>query len=157
MIEMDKKKIDLTEEGLEKVKQELDKLRSEDRPRIIQALKDARAQGDLSENADYDAARAEQAKVEGRIQELEYMLDNHNIIAVSKDVVGMGSTVEIVYVDDNEKDEYKIVGPTEVDVAENKISNESPIGKSICGHKKGDVCEVESPNGTYKVKITSIK
>ena len=103
---MEKKLIDLTEEGLAKVKEELDRLRNEDRPRIIQALKDARAQGDLSENADYDAARAEQAKVEGRIQELEYMVDNHNIIEVSTDVVGMGSTVEIKYVDDGEVEEY---------------------------------------------------
>ena len=154
---MEKKLIDLTEEGLAKVKEELDKLRNEDRPRIIQALKDARSQGDLSENADYDAARAEQASVEGRIQELEYMVDNHNIIEVSKDVVGLGSVVEIKYVDDNEVEEYKIVGFTEVNLAENKISNESPIGKAICGHKKGDTCEVESPNGTYKVKITKIK
>ena len=153
---MEKKIIEITQEGLDQIKAELDKLRNEDRPRIIQALKDARAQGDLSENADYDAARAEQSSVEGRIQELEYMVDNHKIIETSKDEVGMGSTVEIKYVDDDETETYKIVGPTEVDVAENKISNESPIGKAICGHKKGDVCEVESPNGTYKVKIVSI-
>jgi transcription elongation factor GreA len=154
---MNKKKIDLTQEGLDKIIEELDKLRNEERPRIIQALKDARAQGDLSENADYDAARADQAKVEGRIQELEYMVDNHNIVEVLKDVIGIGATVEIQYVDDNEKEVYKIVGSTEVNVAENKISNESPIGKAICGHKKGDTCEVESPNGTYKVKVVSIK
>ena len=153
---MEKKLVDLTQEGLDKIKEELEKLRNEERPRIIQALKDARAQGDLSENADYDAARAEQASVEGRIQELEYMVDNCNIIEVSKDSVGIGSTVDIKYVDDGEKETYKIVGPTEVDIAENKISNESPIGKAICGHKKGDTCEVESPNGTYKVKIVSI-
>lgn len=153
---MEKKLVDLTQEGLDKIKEELEKLRNEERPRIIQALKDARAQGDLSENADYDAARAEQATVEGRIQELEYMVDNCNIIEVSKDFVGIGSTVDIKYVDDGEKETYKIVGPTEVDIAENKISNESPIGKAICGHKKGDTCEVESPNGTYKVKIVSI-
>ena len=154
---MNKKKIDLTQEGLDKIIEELDQLRNEERPRIIQALKDARAQGDLSENADYDAARAEQAKVEGRIQELEYMVDNHNIVEVLKDVIGIGATVEIQYVDDDEKEVYKIVGSTEVNVAENKISNESPIGKAICGHKKGDTCEVESPNGTYKVKVVSIK
>ena len=154
---MEKKIIELTQEGLEQIQEELNKLRNEDRPRIIQALKDARAQGDLSENADYDAARAEQATVEGRIQELEYMVDNHKIIEVSKDVVGMGTTVVIKYVDDNEEETYKIVGPTEVDINENKISNESPIGKAICGHKKGDTCEVESPNGTYKVKVVSIK
>ncbi len=153
---MEKKIIELTQEGLEQIQEELNKLRNEDRPRIIQALKDARAQGDLSENADYDAARAEQATVEGRIQELEYMVDNHKIIEVSKDVVGMGSTVVIKYVDDNEEETYKIVGPTEVNISENKISNESPIGKAISGHKKGDTVEVESPNGSYKVKITGI-
>ena len=154
---MEKKIIELTEEGLQQIQEELDKLRNEERPRIIQALKDARAQGDLSENADYDAARAEQATVEGRIQELEYMVDNHKIITVSKDVVGMGSTVVIKYIDDNEEETYKIVGPTEVDINENKISNASPIGKAICGHKKGDTVDVESPNGSYKVKITGIK
>lgn len=154
---MEKKIIELTQEGLEQIQEELNKLRNEDRPRIIQALKDARAQGDLSENADYDAARAEQAAVEGRIQELEYMVDNHKIIEVSKDVVGMGSTVVIKYVDDNEEETYKIVGPTEVNINENKISNASPIGKAISGHKKGDTVDVESPNGSYKVKITGIK
>ncbi|MCR4581502.1 MAG: transcription elongation factor GreA [Bacilli bacterium] len=154
---MQKKIIELTEEGLNQIKTELDKLRNEDRPRIIQALKDARAQGDLSENADYDAARAEQASVEGRIQELEYMVDNHKIVEISKDEVGLGSIVDIMYVDDDETETYKIVGPTEVDINDNKISNASPIGKAICGHKKGETCEVESPNGTYKVKIVSIK
>ena len=153
---MKKELIELTQEGLDQVQAELDKLRNEERPRIIQALKDARAQGDLSENADYDAARAEQASVEGRIQELEYIVDNHKIIEISKDEVGVGSTVEIKYVDDDENETYKIVGQTEVDINQNKISNASPIGKAICGHKKGDVCEVESPNGTYKVKIVSI-
>jgi transcription elongation factor GreA len=154
---MQKKIIELTEEGLNQIKTELEKLRNEDRPRIIQALKDARAQGDLSENADYDAARAEQASVEGRIQELEYMVDNHKIVETSKDEVGLGSIVDIMYVDDDETETYKIVGPTEVDINDNKISNASPIGKAICGHKKGETCEVESPNGTYKVKIVSIK
>ena len=152
-----KNTFNLTADGYAKVEEELNKLRNEDRPRIIQALKDARSQGDLSENADYDAARSEQATVEGRIQELEYMVDNHTIISVSKDEVGIGSVVDIKYVDDGEKETYKIVGSTEVDVENNKISNESPIGKAICGHKKGDTCEVESPNGTYKVKIVSIK
>ena len=154
---MEKKIFELTQEGLDAINAELDKLRNDDRPRIIQALKDARAQGDLSENADYDAARAEQAKVEGRIQELEYMVDNHKIIKIAKDEVGMGTTVVIKYIDDNEEETYKIVGPTEVDVNENKISTSSPIGAAISGHKKGDTCEVESPNGSYKVKIVSIQ
>ena len=153
---MDKKVIELTKEGYDKIVAELDELRNVERPRIIEAIKDARAQGDLSENADYDAARAEQGQVEGRIKELEYMVDNAKIIKKSKGSIGIGSTVVIEYVEDKEKETYKIVGSDEVDINDNKISNESPIGKAITGHKKGDTCEVESPNGSYKVKIVSI-
>lgn len=151
-----KKKIDLTPDGYLQVEQELNKLREQDRPRIIQAIKDARAQGDLSENADYDAARDEQAKVEGRIKELEYMIANANIIEAPKGKVGLGSIVTVKYVDDNDEDEYKIVGSTEVDVANNKISNESPIGKALFGKKAGETVDVESPNGSYKIEIIKI-
>ena len=119
-----KKEIKLTANGYLEVENELNKLREEDRPRIIQAIKEARAQGDLSENADYDAARNEQAHVEARIKELEYMIEHAIIIEdAPKDVVGLGSTVEIEYVDDNETEEYSIVGSTEADPFENKISN----------------------------------
>ena len=132
-------------------------LREEDRPRIIQAIKEARAQGDLSENADYDAARNEQAQVEARIKELEYMIEHAVIIEEApKDVVGLGSTVEIEYVDDDDTDEYKIVGSLEADPFENKISDESPIGKALSGKKVGDVVKVPSPNGDYDVKIVKI-
>jgi len=151
-----KKIIELTKEGYDNIVSELDKLRTEDRPRIIQAIKDARAQGDLSENADYDAARAEQAKVEGRIKELEYIVDNHKIIKKKNNEVSLGSTVVIEYIDDNEEETYNIVGSTEVDVNNNKISNESPIGKAIYGAKVGETVDVESPNGVYQVKIVSI-
>ena len=124
-----KKEIKLTSNGYLEVENELNKLREEDRPRIIQAIKEARAQGDLSENADYDAARNEQAQVEARIKELEYMIEHAVIIEEApKDVVGLGSTVEIEYVDDNDTDEYKIVGSLEADPFDNKISDESPIG-----------------------------
>ena len=152
-----KKEIKLTCNGYLEVENELNKLREEDRPRIIQAIKEARAQGDLSENADYDAARNEQAQVEARIKELEYMIEHAVIIEEApKDVVGLGSTVEIEYVGDDDTDEYKIVGSLEADPFENKISDESPIGKALSGKKVGDVVKVPSPNGDYDVKIVKI-
>ena len=152
-----KKEIKLTSNGYLEVENELNKLREEDRPRIIQAIKEARAQGELSENADYDAARNEQAQVEARIKELEYMIEHAVIIEEApKDVVGLGSTVEIEYVDDDDTDEYKIVGSLEADPFENKISDESPIGKALSGKKVGDVVKVPSPNGDYDVKIVKI-
>ncbi len=152
-----KKEIKLTANGYLEVENELNKLREEDRPRIIQAIKEARAQGDLSENADYDAARNEQAQVEARIKELEYMIEHAIIIEdAPKDVVGLGSTVEIEYVEDGDTDEYKIVGSMEADPFENKISDESPIGKALSGKKVGDVVKVPSPNGDYEVKIVKI-
>ena len=152
-----KKEIKLTSNGYLEVENELNKLREEDRPRIIQAIKEARAQGDLSENADYDAARNEQAQVEARIKELEYMIEHAVIIEEApKDVVGLGSTVEIEYVDDDDTDEYKVVGSLEADPFENKISDESPIGKALSGKKVGDVVKVPSPNGDYDVKIVKI-
>ena len=148
----------LTKEGLEKLKSELDNLKKVVRPEVIEQIKDARAQGDLSENAEYHAAREKQAQVEARIKELEYLVENSTIIeSGSKDKVGIGSIVEIEYVDDKEIEEYSIVGSTEADPFENKISNESPIAKAILGKKVNDVVSVESPNGSYEVKIVSIK
>lgn len=154
----EKKKIKLTPNGFVEIETELAKLREEDRPRIIQAIKEAREQGDLSENADYDAARDEQAKVEARIQELEYMIEHAVIIEEApKDVVGIGTTVTISYIDDDDdEDEYKIVGSLEADPFENKVSDESPIGKALVGSKVGDVVSVPSPNGSYDVKIVKI-
>ena len=153
-----KKEIKLTPKGFADIETELAKLREEDRPRIIQAIKEAREQGDLSENADYDAARDEQAKVEARIQELEYMLEHAIIIdEAPKGVVGIGATVTISYIDeDDDEDEYKIVGSLEADPFANKVSDESPIGKALCGAKEGDVVSVPSPNGSYDVKIVKI-
>ena len=147
----------MTAEGLKQVQEELNKLRLEDRPRIIQAIKDARSQGDLSENADYDAAREEQAKTEARIKELEYIVDNANIIEKVDGEVGLGSTVTVEFVDDDEEEVYKVVGVTEVDVDNNMISKESPIGAALYGHKEGEVVEVKLPNGGgYEIKIVKI-
>lgn len=151
------KELYLTEEGLISIKEELDELIQVKRPNVISALKDARAQGDLSENAEYDAARTEQAIVESRIKELEKMIENAVIIKeVSTDVVSIGNKVTIEYVDDNEEETYSIVGSKEADPFTNKISNESPIAKAILGKKVGDVVSVDSPNGKYDVKVVKI-
>lgn len=149
----------LTQKGLAELKAELDNLINVRRPENIQAIKEARSLGDLSENAEYDAARNEQAQIEARIKQLEKMLENVSIISeTSKDKVGIGSTVVIKYVDDDdEEDEYKIVGSQEADPFESKISNESPIAKALLEHKVGDVVTVESPNGSYEIEIVEIK
>ena len=151
------KEIYLTSEGLEDLKKELDHLKLEKRPEVISALKDARALGDLSENAEYDAARQEQAIVEGRIAELEVMIENAVIIEkANTDCVGIGTKVKIEYVGDNDTEEYSIVGSKEADPFLNKISNESPIAQAIMGLKVGDIAHVSSPNGQYDVKILEI-
>ena len=147
----------LTEEGLEEIKKELEELKLVKRPEVINALKDARAQGDLSENAEYDAARTEQAIVESRIKELEVMLERAVIITkVDTDVVSIGTKVTLEYIDEDDTEEYSIVGSQEADPFTNKISNESPIAKAIMGLKVGSVVSVDSPNGKYEVKILAI-
>lgn len=151
------KEIYLTESGLDEIKKELEYLKLEKRPEVINALKEARALGDLSENAEYDAARAEQAQVESKIQELESMIENVVLITeVNNDKVSIGNSVKLKYVEDNETDVYTIVGSKEADPFNNKISNESPIAKAILGLEVGDVVTVESPNGQYKVEIIEI-
>ena len=146
----------MTAEGYLEAETELNELKNVRRPEIINAIKEARAQGDLSENADYDAARNEQAIVEAKIQELEYKLEHAEIIDNSnKNEVNLGSTVTISY-DDGETEEYKLVGSMEADPFENKISNESPLGIALLKHKIGDVVEVASPNGGYNIKIEKI-
>ncbi len=146
----------LTAEGYLELETELNELKTVTRPQIIKELKEARAQGDLSENSDYDAARDAQAKLEGRIKELEYKLE-HCIIAenTAKDIVNVGSTVTISY-DDGDEDTFKIVGSLEADPLDNRISNESPFGRAILGSKVGQKIEVESPNGSYFVEIKAI-
>ena len=148
----------LTQEGLDNLKKELDELINVRRPENVQAIKEARALGDLSENAEYDAARNEQAVIEARIKQLEKMLENASIITeVSTDTVSIGNTVKIKYIDDDEEDEYQIVGSQEADPFESRISNESPIAQALFDHKVGDIVTVDSPNGAYQVEITSIQ
>lgn len=152
------KTVYLTQEGLDELKKELDNLINVRRPENIQAIKEARSLGDLSENADYDAARNEQAQIEGRIKTIEKMLENVSIITkTDTDKVSLGTTVSIKYVDDDDEDEYKIVGSQEADPFESKISNESPIAKALLEHKVGDIVTVDSPNGSYQVEIKAIK
>ena len=153
-------KVYLTNEGFLEIEEELNHLKEVKRPEVIKALKDARALGDLSENADYDAARNEQAQVEGRIKELEQLLEKAELIEKrDTDKVGLGTTVKIKYIDDDDDDveEYRIVGSKEADPSNDKISNESPLAKAVMGHKVGEVCVVESPNGNYNVEIMEIK
>ena len=151
------KEVYLTSEGLEELKHEYEDLINVKRPNVITALKEARALGDLSENAEYDAARAEQAQVESRIKEIETMLENAVVITeVNTDVVSIGTKVKLSYVDDDEVEEYSIVGVNEADPFENRISNESPIAQAIMGLKVGSIVSVDSPNGKYDVKIMEI-
>ena len=151
-------KVYLTNEGFLEIEEELNHLKEVKRPEVIKALKDARALGDLSENADYDAARNEQAQVEGRIKELEQLLEKAELIETKDtDKVTLGVTVTIKYEDDDDTEEYRIVGSKEADPSNYKISNESPLARGIMGARKGDTCTVESPNGNYTVEIVDIK
>lgn len=153
----EKKELYLTQEGMDELRKELDELIQVKRPEVINALKDARAQGDLSENAEYDAARTEQAIVESRIKELETMLERAVVITkVDTDTVSIGTRVTLEYVDDDDTEEYSIVGSSEADPFLNKISNESPIARAIMGLKVGSIVSVDSPNGKYDVKIVAI-
>ena len=153
-----KREIYLTKEGLEELKEELNVLKLDKRPEVIKSIKEAKELGDLSENAEYHAAREEQGFLESRIKELEFMVGNATIIEEkSTDKVRIGSTVEIRYIEDEDVDTYKIVCSIEADPFENKISNESPMAKAILGKKAGIVATVESPNGKYDIEILEVK
>ena len=147
----------LTAQGYLDLEEELNNLKMVKRPEVIKALKEARAMGDLSENADYDAARNDQAQLEARIKELEYKLEHSEIANSAKgsDTINIGSTIVVKY-DDGEEDEYVIVGSVEADPFNNRISVESPIGKAVLGHKQNEMVDVESPNGSYKVEIVKV-
>ena len=156
---MKEKEFFLTSEGYLELETELNILKKDKREEVLKSLKEARALGDLSENSEYDAARDEQAKLEARIKEVEYILEHASIIEDNKNdgFVNIGSTVTIAYDgDESDTEEYKIVGSQEADPFNNKISNESPIAGAILGKKVGDTVEVNSPNGSYKVKIVKV-
>jgi transcription elongation factor GreA len=148
----------LTREGADRLKIELDELKGPKREKLAQRLRSAIQMGDLSENADYHKAKEDQAFLEGRIQELEYILGNAVIIekSINKNVVSIGSHVTILE-ENFPQETFHLVGPTEADPKNGKISHESPIGKALIGHKPGDVVETETPGGTIWFKIIKIE
>ena len=151
------KEIYLTSEGFLKLEEELDHLKKVERPDVINAIKEARALGDLSENAENSSARERQGKLEARIKEIEYTLEHATIIENNSDgKVCVGSVVTIKYLEDDEEEEYTIVGTNEADPFENKISNESPIALAVMGKKEGDEVQVDSPNGSFDIKILKV-
>ncbi len=154
------KEVVLTYEGLQKLEQELEFLKAVKRREVAERIKQALSFGDISENSEYDEAKNEQAHVEGRIVQLENMLKNAKVIDeddIKTDVVSVGSKVTILDMEFDEEIEYYIVGSAEADPSQFKISNESPVGSSLMGKKKGTVVDVVVPDGIVKFKIISIK
>lgn len=148
----------VTREGLEKMQKELDELRSTKRVEIAQRLKAAIAMGDLSENSEYDEAKNAQAFLEGRILQLEQQIRTAQVIEkVAKDRVDVGSTVLIEDMEEHLQEKVTIVGSTESNPFEGRISNESPVGRALMGAKAGDTVEAEAPNGVLKYKVISIE
>jgi transcription elongation factor GreA len=154
-------KVPMTVEGAARLKAELHRLKTVERPAVIQALADARSHGDLSENADYDAAKERQGFIEGRISEVESKLANAQVIdpaALDADGrVVFGSTVEIEDVDSGERNVYQIVGDDEADIKEGKISVNSPIARALIGKTEGDTAEVQAPGGLRSYDIVGVR
>jgi transcription elongation factor GreA len=154
------KEVILTAEGYEKLKQEIEFLQNDKRREVADRIRVAREFGDIAENAEYDDAKNEQAMLEARIAKLEEQLSAARVIdedEITSDVVSIGSRVKLKDMDDNKTVEYHIVGSAEANPAEQKLSNESPVGKAILGRKKGEVVEVAAPRGSLKYKIMDIK
>jgi transcription elongation factor GreA len=150
----------MTQAGKDKLVQELEYLKSVKRKEVVERIKIARSFGDLSENSEYDSAKEEQAFVEGRITTLENMVRNAKIIAevaMASDSVTLGSSVTFIELPDGDEETYSIVGSAEADPFEGKISNDSPIARSLLGKKVGDQVSVQTPGGEMSVRITSIK
>lgn len=156
---MANKEILLTDEGLQKLEEELEYLKTQKRKEVAEKIKHARGFGDLSENSEYDEAKDEQAKVELRIVEIEKMLKNAKIIDnadLKLDVVSVGTKLKLYDFDFDEEVSYSVVGSTEADPDNGKISDESPIGKALLGKKIGDTVDVETPGGMIQFKILEI-
>ncbi|NRD75929.1 transcription elongation factor GreA [Bacillus sp. BRMEA1] len=154
------KEFPMTLAGKEKLEQELEQLKTVKRKEVVERIKIARSFGDLSENSEYDSAKEEQAFVEGRITTLENMIRNAKIISegeLAGDSVALGRSVTFVELPDGEEETYTIVGSAEADPFEGKISNDSPIAKSLIGKKVGDQVSVQTPGGEMSVRIVSIK
>lgn len=159
---MTQKKILVTQQGYDELLKEQDHLIHVVRSEVIKELQEARAQGDLSENADYDAARDHQARVEARIRELESMLSNVELIDETKltkstKTVSLGSTVRILDLSNNEEEEYTIVGSVEADPLNGKLSNVAPLAVALLDHKVGNTIEIENVEEPYEVKILEIR
>ncbi|SFR57874.1 transcription elongation factor GreA [Anaeromicropila populeti] len=157
---MAEKKNILTYEGLKNLENELQELKVNKRKEVAQKIKEAREQGDLSENAEYDAAKDEQRDIEARIEEIEKILKNAEVVVeedVDLNVINIGCKVRILDLEYNEELEYKIVGSTEANSLKGKISNESPVGTALIGAQQGEVIEVETHAGTLKYKILEIQ
>jgi transcription elongation factor GreA len=154
------KDVILTPEGYDKLKQEIEYLSNDKRREVADRIKTAREFGDIAENAEYDDAKNEQALLEHRIATLEERLRSARVISkkeISKDVVSVGSKVRLRDISAKQTVEYRIVGSAEANPAENKLSNESPVGKAIIGKKKGETVEVATPRGSLKYKILDIQ
>jgi transcription elongation factor GreA len=153
------KKNILTYAGLKQLEDEIQDLKVNKRKEVAQKIKEAREQGDLSENAEYDAAKDEQREIELRIEEIDKILKNAEVVVedeVAVDTISVGCVVKIFDKEYKEELTYQIVGATEANALKNKISNESPVGRALLGCKKGDTVEVETPAGTMKYKILQI-
>lgn len=157
---MVEKKNILTYEGLRKLEEELHDLKVNKRREVAQKIKEAREQGDLSENAEYDAAKDEQRDIEARIEEIDKILRNAEVVVedeVDVDVINIGCKVKIYDVEYDEELEYKIVGSAEANSLKGRISNESPLGKALLGKRAGDIVNVETHSGTIQYKILEIQ
>jgi transcription elongation factor GreA len=155
------KRMPLTLKGSERLRAELRRLKTEDRPRVIQAIAEARSHGDLSENAEYHAAREQQSFIEGRIKDVEAHLSNSEIIDVTRVAAGgkvvFGATVHLEDQDDGNKVVYQIVGDAEADIRNGWISVSSPIARALVGKQEGDVVDVIAPSGTRSYEIVTVK
>ena len=158
--EQQEKKNILTYAGLKKYEDELHDLKVNRRQEVAQKIKEAREQGDLSENAEYDAAKDEQRDIEARIEELEKILKNVEVVVeedVNLDKISVGCAVKIYDMEEDEELEYRIVGSTEANSLEGRSSNESPVGRALLGAKVGDVVSVETDAGTFKYRVDEIR
>ena len=153
-------KFPMTKGGLDNLKSELDTLKNIERPNIIKAISEAREHGDLSENAEYHAAREKQSFIEGRVAEIESIIAQAELIDVSKlsgTVVKFGATVSIINLDNDKESKYQLVGEVEADIEQKKISVTSPIARALIGKKKGDYIEVSTPKGITSYEIKSVR
>ena len=154
-------KIPMTVEGAEALRKDLDRLKTVERPRIVKAISEAREQGDLRENAEYQYAKEEQGFIEGRIRDIEGKLSNAQIIDITtiahSGKVIFGVTVSLLNIDTDEEIMYRIVGDEESDIKENKLSVYSPIGRALIGKKEGDEVSIETPGGTVEYEILDVK